>query len=1229
MKRIALFLILTFAAVNVFAGSAKYDDFMKKAKDYESKEEWAYALGFYADAMAEEPTDSADAYKRFSEICTSIESGKPGVGEYKGIKLYNGWKNLLINAEKYWTEYCPWNVNVGPLEVVTMSGSKVDYAATVKMEASTKYVEIMESIVKGYVAGRQSTWDLPEARYDSYYSGENAFLLYMDYWPYVSASKPANAKKNSSGYYPVAKEKSNYEINDVLTYTMEPVYNRNWNSRTNKYNYEEKGIQNYYNAFAIRKAPQDYGQHYYLYDLKIKLVDENGKEIKAGQRILPYEYYNESCKINFSGISMSDAEKIDEGKVVPALEGAYLQYGYQNVEDYETFNNDKSKPTFKSHLPEKSIDVQKVNFIYQGKGQHEKFHIGYKINTYSDYLNDLLESQTLTEEDGFLAYKIVRESGSRDRWYNFYDTSKATLYNNESFWAESRGDENRQRIYLRGYEVPNLLSILNGYTPCYDSYANRIDGNGYYWTGDRYSLYITRAVSETEAKEIKNKTWEEAKFFIENKNIAEQVVKHGLYSEYGFEYVPDYISELESAINNDNLVDAKNSLSYILKYTDKTKFAEYEIKINNLNKTFEEAQSLYNEKKAIYDEVSEFQSETGYYSEIGKAERSLSNLKSAVDSKNFSSIENYKKEVEQIKWNDFKSVAEKNKKLLPEAKKLYEEKKALYEELYSVLKNDSNYSSKINSANNNLRYLKSAVDSSKYSNIEKYKKEVEQIAWDDFKAAVEKDKKLLTDAKDLYKEKKALYDELYSVLKNDSNYSSKFNGIKQSLSSLDYSISNTNYSNIEIYKKEVEQFAWDDFKAAVEKDKTLLAEAKILYKEKKALYDELYSVLKNDSNYSSKINSAKQSLSNLDYNIGQTNYSSIEKYKKEVEQIAWDDFKAAVEKDKKLLADATSLYNEKKAKYDLYYPKYGKSGDFSGKMSGWKKSLDNLNYEIRNTSYTNIERRLAEVKGIDFSPIDELEKELLAVLDEARKVHSQKAEMYNLLASDGKKNSGARGKAMNELKKALDTLDGYLKANKIDESKKCADEINSMNLSVLEKEMADDLKVLDDANSLYNEKLESYQNVIEYLAGNAKFEKKLSAVKSSLETYAAAIKSNNVVTVQKLTKDVQKIVFKEYEAPVAEIKSIIQTQADLKSKFESLGITGEFTNARGENAANFVIGSVEENSPAALAKLSAGDVIVLDTKKEGAKILTAKAGGKISVTYMQNGKKKSASIKIK
>lgn len=1150
MKKIVLFFALTFVAINVFARSAKYDDLVKKAKDYESKEEWAYALGFYADAIAEEPMDSADAYKRFNEIVSSIESGKPGMGEFKGTKLYNGWKNLLINAEKYWTEYCPWNVNVGPLEVVTMSGSKVDYAATVKMEASTKYVEIMGPIVKGYVAGRQSTWDLPEAKYDSYYSGINAFLPRWggDYWPYVSASKPAGAKKNSSGYYPVLKEKSNFEINGVLTYTMKPVYNRDWNSRTNKYNYEEKGIQNYYNAFAVQNAPENSGQSYYLYDLKIKLVDENGKEIKAGQRILPYDY-NESCKIAFNGISMSDAEKIDEGKVVPVLEGAYLQYGYQSVEDYASFADDKSKPTFKSHLPEKSIDVQKINFLYQGKGQHEKFHIGYKLNTYSDYLNDLLNSETLVEENGSLAYKIDRESGSRDRWDDIYYTSKYYIYENEFFLAD--GWENRQRIYLRGYEIPNLLSVLSGYTPCYDSYANRIDGNGYYWTGiedGRHLLYITRTVSETEAKEIKNKTWKEAKFFIEKKNIAEQVIENGLSDEYGFYYVLDYISELETAINSDNLVDAKNSLSSILKYTDKSKFAEYESKINNLDKIYEEAQSLYNEKKAIYDEVSEFQSEKDSDSKIANADYYLENLGRAISNQRYSVMEEYKKEVEKIDWNEFKTIAGKNKKLLEETKKMYEEKKALYDEIYAF-QSETGYYSEIGKAERSLSNLKSAVDNKNFSRIESYKKEVEQIKWNDFKSVAEKNKKLLTEAKNLHKEKKALYEELYPVLKNDRNYSSK-------------------------------------------------------------------------------INSAKQSLSNLDNSVNNTNYSNIEKYKKEVEQIAWDDFKAAAEKDKKLLADATNLYNEKKAKYDLYYPKYGKSRDFSGKMSGWKKTLDNLNYEIRNASYSNIERRLAEVKEIDFSPIDELEKEMLAVLDAAREVHSQKTSMYNLLSSDGKKNSGARGKAMDELKKALDTLDGYLKANNIDESKKCMNAINAMNLSVLEKEMADDLKVLDDASSLYNEKLESYQNVIEYLAGNAKFEKKLSAIKSSLETYAAAIKSNNVVTVQKLTKDVQKIVFKEFDAPVEEIKSIIQTQTDLKSKFESLGINGEFTNARGENAANFVIGSVEENSPAALAKLSAGDVIVLDTKKEGAKILATKSDGKISLNCIQNGKKKSVSVKI-
>ena len=45
MKRIISIVVILFTLTSLFAQNAKYKDLLEKARNYESKNEWAYALG--------------------------------------------------------------------------------------------------------------------------------------------------------------------------------------------------------------------------------------------------------------------------------------------------------------------------------------------------------------------------------------------------------------------------------------------------------------------------------------------------------------------------------------------------------------------------------------------------------------------------------------------------------------------------------------------------------------------------------------------------------------------------------------------------------------------------------------------------------------------------------------------------------------------------------------------------------------------------------------------------------------------------------------------------------------------------------------------------------------------------------------------------------------------------------------------------------------------------------
>lgn len=103
MKKITLFFAVMTAAFSIFAQSSKYIQLLNTAKEFEKNENWIYALGYYADAIAEDPAFSEEAFAGFANLHDNIESGNPGNIQYTEEELYEHWKTLLIEAEAYWT----------------------------------------------------------------------------------------------------------------------------------------------------------------------------------------------------------------------------------------------------------------------------------------------------------------------------------------------------------------------------------------------------------------------------------------------------------------------------------------------------------------------------------------------------------------------------------------------------------------------------------------------------------------------------------------------------------------------------------------------------------------------------------------------------------------------------------------------------------------------------------------------------------------------------------------------------------------------------------------------------------------------------------------------------------------------------------------------------------------------------------------------------------------------
>ncbi len=275
--------------------TAKYTELLNKAKAYEDKKEWCYALGYYYDAMVEDPANADEVLSRYTAIADAIKSGKPGPGDYNEFTLHDSWIPLLQNTEKYWTEFCPEyfmfdNIEKGPVDFQTRTAR---YFVSISSHASAKYSEIQGLIEAGYKNAYRPDWtDMPKN------------------WPNRSVlSSAAGALQNGIALF----------INGDSVYPA-------WHYIKRQY-YSES----------------EYG----LYDLKFSICDENGTELlKSG------EYLEGMKSYSFDNVPADIMTIIDAGKVKPKLTAVNLKYGnYNNVDDDGGWG-------FVQHLPELSIEVE-------------------------------------------------------------------------------------------------------------------------------------------------------------------------------------------------------------------------------------------------------------------------------------------------------------------------------------------------------------------------------------------------------------------------------------------------------------------------------------------------------------------------------------------------------------------------------------------------------------------------------------------------------------------------------------------------------------------------------------------------------------------------------------------------------------------------------------------------------------------------------------------------------
>lgn len=730
-------------AFGAFAQNAAYTDLVKKAKDAETKKQYAYAMGYYLDAVNADPANSGEAYAAYENLANEIKEGNPGYGKFTQFSLHSGWIDLLKDAEKYFTEYCPYAITVGKLEMgeLDYTNKTATVSSTVSVNYSQKFYHMMVPICWGYSKVYRDDWkDLPAAPFskdivdENYYNNGyyNAYLqgrtsgddsssinsvfssYYNNTWPRISVTKTAGAKKQvfqhkddwgrgdygdptrgtsweysntKTSAYPLPAKKGAYNSGNVATYaTSYFTEDSNYNNKLKKsvYSWTDKAIYEYYNAFMFRPRPSD---TFILYDLKVKIAPKTGKDFTKSVRFMPAVKgvwdAPENSKIIFKGLTEAQMNAIDEGKADLVVEGVYLQYGLQSAADARAYyrDNSKSMTGFKANLPELSIPLSKVVLIQPSKGLEDKLENALYIANEAVELKKL--AKTINEQFADSIVNIELQDMSLT-YLKISNDDGIRIYNKVTDYSD----------YYKVSKVCNALSLENGYTLCYDKDGNKIDGTGFYLAtrdeaksfglkADYYDYYIVHAKKfspEEQAARLEKATKEA------NELLASNAEKSALIKEVYPEQNASLLAsleesskELQSAIAKKDVTEIASKTAALKKILLDSAYEESKNRKDYAVKNAADADKVLSDSQAKLDAYKEVLEFDDSYKAVFAQ---LESFKTKIDSKNVLAISDEKEEIEKIDWA---SLEKRHEEVKAQNKKLAAETKTLRDQKESAL----------------------------------------------------------------------------------------------------------------------------------------------------------------------------------------------------------------------------------------------------------------------------------------------------------------------------------------------------------------------------------------------------------------------------------------------------------------------------------------------------------------------------------------------------------------
>jgi|GEM_PF-4499158 len=320
--------------------------YVKQAKAYEQKKQWAFALNSYYDAMAVNTDVSLkkEAVEGYAALASSILNGNPGLGKYDPFSMPDEWVNLLVDAEKCAYTFNPISIcfykNGVKLKELNYNTRTATYTVSGALAPSYRWERVFGVIQEGYEKAYRNEWD----------------FLRPGVWPLLSIS-------------------GNYAFNYP--------YNRYWVDDTKCITGERCN----YNSFAIGIDFNNVGPYIKpnyseymdicLLGFEFAFFDDKGNQVSEAYRVQTRRIcYNCDIKSDVSGISSDAMNLIENGKARPRITRVYIKYGYgeYKIARYDSYNSLYDKKWTNKEYNALVLDVVKLTAdgLKEDKVNHDK-----------------------------------------------------------------------------------------------------------------------------------------------------------------------------------------------------------------------------------------------------------------------------------------------------------------------------------------------------------------------------------------------------------------------------------------------------------------------------------------------------------------------------------------------------------------------------------------------------------------------------------------------------------------------------------------------------------------------------------------------------------------------------------------------------------------------------------------------------------------------------------------